>query len=316
MQLRGAGASRPRPTDRAVAQVIAWYGQNLRDLPWRGADRSPWEVLVSEVMLQQTPVDRVEPTWREWMLRWPQPADLAVAPPADVIRAWGRLGYPRRALWLRSAAVDIVEVHNGEVPEDLDQLRQLPGIGEYTAAAVAVFAFGGRHAVLDTNVRRVHARWLDGKEFPGASSITAAERARACDILPESAPEAATWSVAVMELGSLVCSARKAPQCHRCPLQPECLWAAQGYPAAERRPRVQARFAGSDRQARGAIMALLRESATAVDPAELASAWAPQAQRQRAVQSLIRDGLLQKCRDGYRLPGSAPSDEGRPPHSY
>src|SRR3954453_21793624 len=135
--------------------AIAWFDQNARDLPWRQPTTSPWGVLVSEVMLQQTPVVRVEPAWRSWMTRCPPPADLAADPPSEAIRMWGRLGYPRRAMRLHACAVAIVERHGGVVPDDLDQLLALPGVGTYTARAVATFAYGQRHPVVDTNVRRV-----------------------------------------------------------------------------------------------------------------------------------------------------------------
>ena len=172
----------------------------------------PPSVLVSELMLQQTPVARVLPVHAAWMERWPTPADLAAEPAGEAVRAWGRLGYPRRALRLHAAATAIVELHGGEVPVEHADLLALPGVGEYTAAAVAVFAHGRRHAVLDTNVRRVHARTLDGVEFPGPS-ITRAERERASDLLPQDDATAATWSVAVMELGALVCTAAR-PACN------------------------------------------------------------------------------------------------------
>src|SRR3954470_7118450 len=147
----------PKMDSALGGEVERWYADNARDLPWRRPDVSPWAVLVSEVMLQQTPVARVVPAWQEWMQRWPTPADLAAEPAGEAVRAWGRLGYPRRALRLHTAARAIVEQHGGEVPASYDDLRALPGVGDYTAAAVATFAHGRRHVVLDTNVRRVLA---------------------------------------------------------------------------------------------------------------------------------------------------------------
>ena len=136
--------------------IVNWFKKNKRDLPWRTA--TPWGVMVSEYMLQQTPVNRVLPKWIEWMERWPTPKDLAAATPAQVITAWGRLGYPRRALRLHAAAQIIAEDFNNEVPEDELTLQQLPGIGEYTAAAIAAFAFDQRSLVMDVNIRRVLTR--------------------------------------------------------------------------------------------------------------------------------------------------------------
>src|SRR3954471_21891162 len=149
---------RPTMDSPLGGEVERWYADNARDLPWRRPDVSPWAVLVSEVMLQQTPAARVIPAWQEWMQRWPTPADLAAQPAGEAVRAWGRLGYPRRALRLHAAAAAIVERFGGEVPESRAELLTLPGVGDYTAAAVASFAFGRREVVLDTNVRRVLAR--------------------------------------------------------------------------------------------------------------------------------------------------------------
>ena len=196
-------------TAEPVAAILRWYGSHARDLPWRRADASPWAVLVSEIMLQQTPVARVLPAYEAWLARWPTPPALAAAAPADAVRQWGRLGYPRRALRLHAAAQVISERHGGEVPSSVDALLALPGVGSYTAAAVASFAFGQRHAVLDTNVRRVLARMATGQQWP-ARSTTAAEIALARSLLPARPEVAARWSVAVMELGALVCTASPA----------------------------------------------------------------------------------------------------------
>ncbi|MER6942126.1 A/G-specific adenine glycosylase, partial [Nocardioides sp. NPDC000441] len=209
--------------------VLDWYDANARDLPWRSATATPWSVMVSEFMLQQTPVSRVLPVHEAWMERWPTPADLAAEPTGEAVRAWGRLGYPRRALRLHAAATAIVEQHDGEVPATYDELIALPGVGDYTAAAIATFAYGKRHVVLDTNVRRVFARTLSGVEFP-AQSVNKAERELAAGVLPQDEPTAATWSVAVMELGALVCTAAN-PSCTRCPVADQCAWRAAGHPA-------------------------------------------------------------------------------------
>ena len=212
--------------------VLAWYARNARDLPWRAPGATPWAVLVSEIMLQQTPVARVLPEYLGWMTRWPTPAALAADPAGEAIRQWGRLGYPRRALRLHETATILVARYGGNVPADLDALRALPGIGSYTAAAVASFAFGQRHAVLDTNVRRVLARLAAGQPWAGgSSSASVAERRLAESLLPAQPAVAARWSVAVMELGALVCTAAS-PRCGDCPVARECAWLAAGRPAA------------------------------------------------------------------------------------
>ena len=154
--------------------VLAWFARHARDLPWRAPGTTPWSVLVSEIMLQQTPVARVVPAHQKWLARWPTPAALASEPAGEAIRQWGRLGYPRRALRLHETATIVTERHGGSVPADIDALRALPGIGSYTAAAVASFAFGQRHAVLDTNVRRVLARLFTGQPRPTAAPSAAA----------------------------------------------------------------------------------------------------------------------------------------------
>ena len=211
------------------APVLGWYDEHARDLPWRRTSASAWSVMVSEFMLQQTPVSRVLPVHEAWLERWPTPAALAADEPGEAVRAWGRLGYPRRALRLHGAATAIVEQHGGEVPGDKEALLALPGVGDYTAAAIASFAFGRRHVVLDTNVRRVLARTVTGVEFP-AASVTRGERDLATSLLPDDDATAATWAVAVMELGALVCTATS-PSCHRCPVADLCAWRAAGHPA-------------------------------------------------------------------------------------
>ncbi len=270
--------------------VLGWYDTHARDLPWRGADASPWSVLVSEFMLQQTPVARVLPVHALWLERWPDPAALARETSGEAVRLWGRLGYPRRALRLHAAATTIVEQHEGRVPTSYDDLLALPGIGDYTAAAVASFAFGQRHVVLDTNVRRVLARAVSGQEFP-AQAPTRAERDLAASLLPQDAPTAATWAVATMELGALVCTAR-APACTRCPIAAMCAWRQAGSPAYDGPPRRGQTWDGTDRQCRGRILALARESKAQVSQARIDAAWPEATQRARCLDSLMADGLL------------------------
>lgn len=207
-----------------VDTVVDWFTHEQRDLPWRAPGIGAWPIMVSEFMLQQTPVSRVLEPWRQWLDRWPTPAALAAAPAGDAVRAWGRLGYPRRALRLHAAAVAICEQHQGEVPADLAALKALPGVGDYTAAAIASFAYGGRHIVLDTNVRRVLARIETGIAHPPAAP-NKAEVAMAQHWLPLEHTKAATWAAASMELGAVICSA-KAPGCGQCPVQQHCRWFA------------------------------------------------------------------------------------------
>jgi A/G-specific adenine glycosylase len=281
--------------------VLDWYARSARPLPWREPSCTPWGVLVSEVMSHQTPVARVEPVWREWVRRWPTPADLAAESPGEVVRAWGRLGYPRRALRLREAAVAIVERHGGDVPGDEEALRALPGVGAYTAAAVAAFAFGRRTTVVDTNVRRVLVRAVEGREH-AAPALTAAESALAASLVPVDPPTSATWNVAVMELGALVCQAR-GPRCDECPVLDLCAWVAAGRPAHEGPPRRGQAWHGTDRQVRGAVLQLLRDGTGALTRATLEAAGPDPAQVDRCIASLVEDGLLEPAGRGrFRLP--------------
>ncbi|GII98281.1 adenine glycosylase [Sediminihabitans luteus] len=281
--------------------VTAWFDDAARDLPWRAADRTPWGVLVSEVMLQQTPVVRVEPRWRAWMERWPTPADLAAASTADVLRAWDRLGYPRRALRLQECARAVVERHGGVVPSSEAELLALPGVGTYTAAAVVAFAFGGRSVVVDTNVRRVLARTVAGTALPPPSP-RAAELRLAASLVPDDATGAARWAAASMELGAVVCTAR-APRCDVCPVRAACAWRLAGSPPDEHgaRRRTQA-WEGTDRQVRGRVMALLRGADGPVHQALVEEVWPDAAQRERCVASLVEDGLVEQDGEVYRLP--------------
>lgn len=281
--------------------VIAWFDANARDLPWRRPDAGAWAVMVSEFMLQQTPVSRVLPVYEQWMERWPRPADLAADAPGEAVRAWGRLGYPRRALRLHGAAVAIRDRHNGDVPSDHAQLLALPGIGEYTAAAVASFAYGQRHPVLDTNVRRVFARTVTGIQYP-PNATTAAERKLARALLPGQEARAARWAAASMELGALVCTA-KSPDCGACPVAQQCAWRLAGKPAHVGPPRRGQTYAGTDRQVRGKLLAVLREAAEPVPQAALDAVWHEPVQRARALDGLVADGLVEPLESGaYRLP--------------
>jgi A/G-specific adenine glycosylase len=269
--------------------ITAWFATDARDLPWRQSDVGAWPILVSEFMLQQTPVARVLPAYKAWLARWPTPAALAVATPADAVRQWDRLGYPRRAIRLHASARLIIDQHGGEVPASVPALRELPGIGAYTAAAVASFAYGQRHAVLDTNVRRVLARLISGREL-ATGAVSAAETALAESLLPPAdGDRAASWSVAVMELGALVCTAAR-PSCERCPVAADCAWRLRGSPAGPP-PRRARPYAGSDRQCRGALLGVLRNADGPVPAAALDACWPEPLQRARVLAALVADGL-------------------------
>jgi A/G-specific adenine glycosylase len=282
--------------------IVDWYGTAARDLPWRRPDVDAWAVLVSEVMLQQTPVARVEPVWREWLARWPRPADLAAAGPADVIRAWGKLCYPRRALRLREAAVAITERHGGVVPGDVTALEALPGIGTYTARAVACFGYGQPQPVVDTNVRRVVSRLVHGRVEAG--NARAADLDDISTLAPADPERAVRFSVAIMELGALVCVSGT-PRCGACPVRDRCAWRLAGCPPHDGPPRRVQKFAGTDRQVRGRLLDVLRAAHAPVPAAELDDAWDDAVQRSRCLGSLLTDGLVEQTPEGlFTLPRS------------
>jgi A/G-specific adenine glycosylase len=292
----------PGPGTAAGESIVDWYATAARDLPWRRPDVDAWAVLVSEVMLQQTPVARVEPVWREWMARWPTPAALAAVPPADVIRAWGKLGYPRRALRLREAAIAVVERHGGVVPADVAALEALPGVGTYTARAVACFGYGQPQPVVDTNVRRVVARLVHGRAEAG--NARAADLADVVSLTPPDVGRAARFSVAAMELGALVCVAGT-PLCGACPVRDRCSWRLAGSPPHDGPARRVQKFAGTDRQVRGRLLDVLRAAPAPVAAPELDAAWDDAVQRSRCLDSLLADGLVEQTADGrFTLPQS------------
>ncbi|OBJ62435.1 A/G-specific adenine glycosylase [Mycobacterium asiaticum] len=278
-----------------VTDLLDWYRRSQRDLPWRQPGVSAWQILVSEFMLQQTPVARVLPIWTDWVGRWPTPSDTAAASAADVLRAWGKLGYPRRAKRLHECAIVIAREYNDVVPDDVDVLLTLPGIGSYTARAIACFAYQHRVPVVDTNVRRVVARAVHGRADAGNPSATR-DHADVEALLPddESAPQ---FSVALMELGATVCTARS-PRCGLCPLD-GCAWRQAGYPPATGPARRVQTYAGTDRQVRGRLLDVLRDNAAPVTRAQLDVAWLTDtAQRDRALFSLLDDGLVTQTADG------------------
>lgn len=287
--------------DAFSSAVVDWYKANRRDLPWRRDGFTAWGTLVSEFMLQQTPVSRVIPRLEEWLTRWPTPSALAAVPPGEAVRAWQSLGYPRRALWLHAAAVAITERHGGVVPDDVEALLALPGIGDYTARAVAVFAYGARHPVVDTNTRRVIARAVDGQGEPSPPN-TRRDLAAMSALLPHDLPVAAAFNAGMMELGAIICVARS-PRCDECPLAQQCAWRAAGYPEYDGpRKAAQKKYEGSDRQVRGRILAELRASHIPVTAEEMELIWPDAAQRERALSGLLEDGLAVAEAGGYTLP--------------
>lgn len=272
--------------------VLNWFDQNRRELPWR--DTSPWGVMVSEFMLQQTPVHRVLPIWRLWLEKWPTPGDLACASRAEVITDWGRLGYPRRALRLHDSAKIISRDYQNMVPRSLEELRALPGVGEYTAAAIMAFAFNESPLVLDVNIRRLFARVIDGVEFP-TSSPSKVERELRSKLIPS---DGAKWAAATMELGALICSSQK-PKCDLCPLKQQCAWRVNGYPKSELIRKSQP-WAGTDRQCRGTLVQALRENQK-LSRAALKNIWHDPSQVEKALKTLIADGLIETTGKSFQL---------------
>lgn len=312
-------------------ELFAWWNRNARDLPWRFGRTTPWGVLISEVMSQQTQMSRVVPYWLAWMEVWPDAASLAGASTAEVITAWGRLGYPRRALRLQECARVVAQQYDNELPRTYDELLALPGIGDYTASAVMSFAFGGRIAVIDTNIRRVLSRVFLGVESHGGSA-TRQERELAARVLPKDAKASVTWNQSVMELGAVVCTAKN-PLCEQCPLADSCTFLAAGRPGlGEQRTRPRQRFQGTNRQVRGMILNALRglgaggsadeaagkrakgitkkapadaghAAATSLPRDQVEALWGDHVQLDLCIASLDEDGLIEILPDGsLRLP--------------
>ena len=275
--------------------IVSWFKKNKRDLPWRNT--TPWGVMVSEYMLQQTPVNRVLPKWDEWMKRWPTPKDLAKASPAEVITAWGRLGYPRRALRLHAAAQIISEDFKNQVPEDSATLQTLPGIGEYTAAAIGAFAFEKQSLVMDVNIRRLLTRIIDGNEHPRPAPTT---REKASRLALQPPKNAHIWAAATMELGALVCTSKN-PICEQCPVIGQCKWRKNGYPKTNLVRKSQD-WHGTDRKCRGTIVQALRENESLTENA-IKKLWPDESQVEKALKTLQADLLIEAIpRKRYRLP--------------
>lgn len=299
MTARTSGASDVDVTDRPdgglAAEVLAWGVPRLRDLPWR-ASRDPWAVLVSEVMLQQTQVERVIPKWLAFLDAYPTLTACAAAPLGDVLRLWQGLGYPRRAQRLHAATRLAVERFGGQLPDTLEELLELPGVGPYTARAVLAFAFEQDVAVVDTNIARVLARVARRRLTAREAQLLADE------LVPHG--DGWAWNQALMDLGALVC--RPAPRCGECPLAPGCAWRLAGRPEPD--PAVgsagvstpQARFEGSDRQARGRLLRALAAGRVPLDRVAPIM-HRPEPEAHRLVEALVAEGLVARAPDGQTL---------------
>jgi len=274
-------------------ELHTWYWKNKRPLPWRNS--TPWGVVVSEFMLQQTPVNRVLPVWEVWMKKWPTPKHLAKAKKSDIIKYWGRLGYPRRALRLHETSKIITTKYRGSIPKTLPELRELPGVGEYTAAAIYSFAYGKRALVLDTNIRRVFARAIDGKEY-ASLTLNNKERTKREKLMPR---EASLWAAATMELGATICTARS-PQCEICPIAQSCVWRFKGYPKSRAPKRKTQAWHGTDRQCRGTILNYLREKDRGTR-SQFEKLWSDKKQLEKALKSLETDGLIERRAKSFTL---------------
>ena len=274
-------------------ELHTWYWKNKRPLPWRNS--TPWGVVVSEFMLQQTPVNRVLPVWEVWMKKWPTPKHLAKAKKSDIIKYWGRLGYPRRALRLHETSKIITTKYRGSIPKTLPELRELPGVGEYTAAAIYSFAYGKRALVLDTNIRRVFARAIDGKEY-ASLTLNNKERTKREKLIPR---EASLWAAATMELGATICTARS-PQCEICPIAQSCVWRFKGYPKSRAPKRKTQAWHGTDRQCRGTILNYLREKDRGTR-SQFEKLWSDKKQVEKALKSLETDGLIERRAKSFTL---------------
>ncbi|HLG65590.1 MAG TPA: A/G-specific adenine glycosylase [Ktedonosporobacter sp.] len=309
-----------------VAQVhiflLQWYAAEQRALPWR-ATSDPYAILVSEIMLQQTQVERVLPKYQQFLALFPTLADLAAAPTADVISAWVPLGYNTRAVRLQSIARQVIAEYDGRIPDTIDELLQLKGIGRYTAGAIACFAYHKQVATVDTNIRRVLHRIFLGLEHPAPKLNDAQMLALAEEVLPEK--EAYNWNQALMDLGATTCTSAN-PQCSSCPLQEPCRAYAEMsqyslFPSgtvlrqlrkvAEKKTGYQSQpFTSTNRYFRGRVIALLRTLPTGHRmPLEtLGATIKPEFTHQdlpwlqQLVEGLAKDGLLDYNESGACLP--------------
>ena len=293
-------ADTPRLHDR----LLTWGEQTRRDLPWRRT-RDPWAILVSELMLQQTQVARVEARYPDFLARFPDPATCAAAPAGEVVAAWEGLGYNRRAVSLHRAATAVVEQHGGRLPDDLDGLMALPGVGPYTARAVLAFAHERDHGVVDTNAARFLARAVAGERLGPRP---------AQELADEQVPlgRGWAWNQAVLDLGATVCL-RRQPRCARCPIVDQCRWARAGFPEPD--PATgsagvsggQSRFDGSDRQGRGRLVQALRTGPVDLSRVADVTGWPEQPDRARRIaDALVGEGLAEYVDGQLSLPGHSP----------
>jgi A/G-specific adenine glycosylase len=289
-------SNEPNDTDRNREALLSWYRANDPGYPWRRS-RDPYAVLVAEIMLQQTQASRVAEAFPRFLGRFPDVAALAKASRADVLRAWGGLGYPRRAVALHRTARAVIDEHDGVVPGDVAVLQTLAGVGPYTAAAVASIAFGVPVAAIDTNVRRVVARLAYGRE----ADVVPASDIRSAAAAWLAVAEPGDWNQAVMDLGREVC--RPTPRCGTCPLAESCRFRASG-DARRTSRRRQPAFEGSMRQVRGAVVRELRGRVRAAPIESIAAALSlPVPRVDLAVDALERDGIVERTRSGsVRLP--------------
>ncbi len=309
----------PAPEIRQQIQqrLLAWFTTTARDLPWRHT-RDPYRILIAEIMLQQTQVDRVLPKYAAFLQIFPDLETLATAPTADVIRQWAGLGYNRRAVNLQRTARQVLEEHHGTFPQDMDSLQQLPGIGPYTAGAIACFAFEQDVAFLDTNMRRVLHRCLIGAEPPNPPLKERAMLELAAALVPIGAGW--QWNQALMELGALVCTATT-PACTDCPLQAYCTartsWQTseteyrqtpRKKPAASIAER-RAPFIGSNRYYRGRLIDVLRSlpAGTSLSLDQIGQYIHPETEPSNEwvralIEGLARDGLVELIDEQVRLP--------------
>ncbi len=290
----------PRRHRALQRRLITWGEDVRRDLPWRRT-RDPWAVLVSELMLQQTQVSRVVPRYEAFLERLPTATACADAPVGIVIELWRGLGYNRRAVNLHAAATLIRDRHAGRVPDDLDDLLALPGIGPYTARAVRAFAHEADVGVLDTNAARFLARAVAGRPLRPREAQALADA-----LVPAGSGWA--WNQAVLDLGATVCTKRR-PGCDGCPLRPGCAWAVAGFPEPDPvegsagTSGRQSAFEGSDRQGRGRLVAALRSAPVAVVDLPEVMGWPDEPERARRVaDSVVEDGLAERAGDHLRLP--------------
>ncbi len=288
---------------RFTQDLLAWAAGVRADLPWRNT-RDPWAILVSELMLQQTQVARVVPAYLAFLARFPTPAACAGSPVAEVVRAWEGLGYNRRALHLHRAAQGVVEEHGGRLPDDLDALLALPGVGAYTARAVLVFARERDHGVVDTNAARVLARAVAGERLTAGVAQELAD-----EVVPLGRGWA--WNQAVLDLGSQVCVKRR-PRCEQCPIRASCAWARGGFAGVDPADGTagasgrQTSFAGSDRQGRGRLVQALRTGPVDLDRVPDVAGWPDEPARARRVaDGLVAEGLAEYADGQLALPGSA-----------